>query len=174
MPGSFPMSIVTLSIQLHTIYNLMLLLSSKSHYFFLLLSIWPCVSAQVSNNSYELNTTTFPSVFRVVTNHRPPFVFVSNSSINPYTGLLVDFLPILFIEAGLPPDRFQWYTSSINAGGSLGSNGSWTGELLLQSRFGSTLSFQDMNMCGFLPASCRQKPCTAAHHGTEANSVSFL
>lgn len=49
-----------------------------------------------------------------------------------YTGLFVDLLPKLFLAAGLPADRFQYYTAPLNAAGLANANGSFTGSSFAQ------------------------------------------
>ncbi|KXZ45007.1 hypothetical protein GPECTOR_59g614 [Gonium pectorale] len=66
------------------------------------------------------------SALRVVVAHRPPFVFVANSTGNPfYYGLLIDLLnKILTTSNGTL--SYNIYVSPTNAGGSLTTSG-WTG-----------------------------------------------
>ncbi len=72
---------------------------------------------------------------RVVVAHRPPFVFVNDSSgMNRYYGMLIDLLSKILLSSNLtsvasPPPTY--YPAPINAGGAL-TDGIWTGEPTLQ------------------------------------------
>lgn len=66
---------------------------------------------------------------RVVVAHRPPFVFVNDSSgINRYYGMLIDLLSKILLSSNLTSVASPtYYPAPINAGGAL-TNGTWTGE----------------------------------------------
>ncbi|GIL75500.1 hypothetical protein Vretimale_8129 [Volvox reticuliferus] len=94
------------------------------------------------------------SKLRVVAAHRPPFVFVTNTSSGPYfSGLLIELLNKILTNIAISYP-YEIYLSPSNAGGTL-SNGTWNGvvgELVAQradialfplTRTGSRLAYID-------------------------------
>ena len=68
-------------------------------------------------------------VLRVVTAHRPPFVFFNgNRTSFQFSGMLVDLLPTLLGYAQISP-QVKYYNAADNEGGVLLGNGDWTGEV---------------------------------------------
>jgi hypothetical protein len=67
---------------------------------------------------------------RVVAAHRPPFVFVSNSSTGGngtfISGMLIELLNRILAAAD-SPYKYDVYVSPSNAGGALSASGSWSG-----------------------------------------------
>jgi hypothetical protein len=58
-------------------------------------------------------------VYRVATNHRPPYILVTNTTTGlNFSGILVELLPLLFSAAGfnVSDDTFHYYQTPVNAG----------------------------------------------------------
>lgn len=69
---------------------------------------------------------------RVVTAHRPPFVFQNTYGDGmgvPFYGMLVDLLPLLFQYARMNVTLDYYYTP-LDAGGVLLPNGTWNGKTI--------------------------------------------
>ena len=79
---------------------------------------------QLSNPLHAFNRK---ATWSVATVHRPPYMFVDQET-GSFTGLLVELLPLLFMEAGYSTtaSSFSYYAAPTNSGGSL-KNGSWNG-----------------------------------------------
>lgn len=73
------------------------------------------------------------TTLRVVTAHRPPFVFQNNYGGGgvPFYGMLIDLLPLLFQYANMNVTLDYYYTP-LDAGGVQLPNGSWNGETVLE------------------------------------------
>lgn len=67
--------------------------------------------------------------WRVAVAHRPPFIFVNDGGNGStlYSGMLIELLNRVIATQSEAAITYSLYTSPTNAGGTLDSNGAWSG-----------------------------------------------